>query len=82
MTTMIDKLFPIIQRYEDLESAMADPVVAADYARVQELARERASLEELVGHRQELPGTAGGNRRPGGADPRKPGAGPSPDGAR
>ena len=49
MTTMIDKLFPIIQRYEDLESTMADPEVAADYARVQELARERASLEELVG---------------------------------
>ncbi len=49
MTPMIDKLAPIIRRYEDIESAMTDPEVAANYERVQELARERASLEELVG---------------------------------
>ena len=46
---MIDKLEPIIRRYEDIELAMADPEVAASYERIQELAKERASLEELVG---------------------------------
>ena len=49
MTSMIDKLTPLISRYEDIESVMADPEVAANYERVQELARERASLEDLVG---------------------------------
>ncbi len=48
-TSMIDKLDPIIRRYEDIELAMADPEVAASYERIQELAKERASLEELVG---------------------------------
>ena len=48
-TSMIDKLDPIIRRYEDIELAMADPDVAASYERIQELAKERASLEELVG---------------------------------
>ena len=49
MTPMIDKLEPIIRRYEDIESSMADPDVAANYERIQELAKERASLEGLVG---------------------------------
>ena len=48
-TAMIDKLSPIIRRYDEIEAAMADPEVAADYGRAQELARERASLEDLVG---------------------------------
>ncbi len=54
MTTMIDKLEPIIRRYEDIESAMADPDVAANYERLQELAKERASMEELVGISREF----------------------------
>ena len=49
MTEMIEKLEPIIHRYEEIESAMADPDVVVDFAKVQALARERASLEELVG---------------------------------
>ena len=49
MTSMIDKLDPIIQRYEDIELAMGDPEVAVNFERIQELAKERASLEELVG---------------------------------
>ena len=49
MTSMIDKLDPIIQRYEDIELAMGDPEVAINFERIQELAKERASLEELVG---------------------------------
>ena len=54
MTSMIDKLEPIIQRYEDIELAMADPDVAANYERIQELAKERASLEDLVGISREF----------------------------
>ena len=49
MDSMIDKLDPIIHRYEEIESAMADPEVVVNYERVQALAKERASLEELVG---------------------------------
>ena len=45
---MFDKLDPVIQRYHDIEESMGDPDIAADHERVQELARERASLEELV----------------------------------
>ena len=48
MTTMIDKLDPIIRRYEEIEAAMADPEVVVNYERVQELAKERASLDYLV----------------------------------
>ncbi len=46
---MFEKLDPIIRRYEDIEAAMADPEVVVNYERVQELAKERAALEELVG---------------------------------
>ena len=48
MTSMIEKLDPIILRYEEIESAMADPVVVVDYEKVQALAKERSSLEHLV----------------------------------
>ena len=48
MTSIIDKLEPIIRRYEDIETSMADPDVAANFERIQELAKERASLEDLV----------------------------------
>ena len=49
MTEMMEKLEPIIHRYEEIETAMADPEVVVDFGKVQALARERASLEELVG---------------------------------
>ncbi len=49
MTSMMEKLDPIIRRFEDIESAMADPEVVVNYEKVQALAKERASLEELVG---------------------------------
>ena len=48
MTTMMDKLEPIIRRFDDIEASMADPDVAANFERVQELAKERASLEYMV----------------------------------
>jgi len=48
MTSMIEKLEPIVRRFEEIESAMADPEVVVNYEKVQALAKERASLEELV----------------------------------
>ena len=49
MTSMIEKLAPIIRRYEDIELTMADPEVVVDYEKIQALAKERSSLEDLVG---------------------------------
>ena len=48
MTSMMEKLDPIILRYEEIESAMADPDVVVNYEKVQALAKERSSLEDLV----------------------------------
>ena len=48
MATLLDKLDPVINRYHEIEESMADPEIAANFERVQELARERASLEDLV----------------------------------
>ena len=48
MPTIFDKLEPVIQRYHEIEESMGDPEVAANFERIQELARERASLETLV----------------------------------
>jgi peptide chain release factor 1 len=49
MSSIFDKLEPVVRRHQEIEELMAQPEVATDYARVQELAKERASLEELVG---------------------------------
>ena len=48
MSTIFDKLEPVIQRYHEIEESMGDPEVASNFERIQELARERASLETLV----------------------------------
>ena len=48
MASLFDKLDPVIKRYHEIEESMADPEIAANFERVQELARERASLEDLV----------------------------------
>ena len=48
MSDIFAKLQPIVQRYQDIEAEMALPEVAANYARLRELGRERASLEELA----------------------------------
>ena len=45
MATIFDKLEPVIQRYHEIEESMGDSEIAANFERVQELARERASLE-------------------------------------
>ena len=45
---MWDRLEEIEQRYRQIEAVMARPEVAADYERLQALARGHASLEEVV----------------------------------
>ena len=49
MADIFDNLQPIVDRYRSIEAEMAQPEVAADYARLRELNRERSGLEELVG---------------------------------
>ncbi len=48
MADIFDKLQPIVERYRSIEGEMAQPEVAADYARLGELNRERSGLEDLV----------------------------------
>jgi len=48
MATMLDKLDPVIARYREIEESMGDPDVASNFESIQALARERASLENLV----------------------------------
>lgn len=45
---MFDKLAAIAAHYDELEQAMADPVMMADYARIAEYSKERSSLTEIV----------------------------------
>jgi len=45
---MLEKLAKIEERYEELNKLMADPDVAVNHERMAELAREQASIEELV----------------------------------
>jgi peptide chain release factor 1 len=49
MISIFDKLQPVLRRYEQIEETLAMPEVATDFERAQELAKERATLEELVG---------------------------------
>ncbi|MBM3943343.1 MAG: peptide chain release factor 1 [SAR202 cluster bacterium] len=48
MTSIFDKLAGILQRYQEIENTLAQPEVATNFERVQALAKERASLEDLV----------------------------------
>ena len=48
MNSVFDKLDSVLRRYEEIEQTLARPEVATDFERVQELAKERASLEALV----------------------------------
>ena len=49
MNSLFEKLEPVIRRYHEIEDTMAEPEVATNFERVQELAQERATMEELVG---------------------------------
>jgi peptide chain release factor 1 len=51
---MIDKLQALEERFQGLTEEMARPEVAADYQRLQALAKERAALEDVVTLYREL----------------------------
>mgnify|MGYP000049964434 CR=1 FL=1 len=48
MNTVLDTLSEIERRFEELEQQMAEPGVATDPQRLQEIGRERAELEDVV----------------------------------
>ncbi len=48
MMQVLGKLEKLSTRYHELEQLMGDPETAANYARLQELAKERASMEATV----------------------------------
>ena len=54
---MFNRLDSIDRRYDELTELMSKPDVATDYDRLQELAKERASIEDLVGNYREYKGT-------------------------
>ena len=45
---MLERMDSIERRYDDLNELMSQPEVASDFDKLQELAREHASIEELV----------------------------------
>jgi peptide chain release factor 1 len=49
MSSIFDKLGAVLQRYQEIEESLARPEVSTNFERVQALAKERASLEGLVG---------------------------------
>src|SRR3990172_4561121 len=51
---MLDKLAAVEARYEELGREMARPELAGDYERLQALAREHSSLEDVVTIYREL----------------------------
>ena len=45
---MLDRLASVERRYDEIERLLADPEVSTDYARVQTLAKEHASLKHVA----------------------------------
>ncbi len=56
---MLDKLREIEQRYNELSDLLADPRIVQDRSRYTDLAREHATLEDLIGPYRELEKVAG-----------------------
>jgi peptide chain release factor 1 len=48
MSTWTEKLNRVASRFDDLDRQMSDPEIVANYGRLNELAQERSSLQELV----------------------------------
>ena len=48
MSSIFDKLEPVLRRNQEIEEAMGSPDVATDFEKIQVLAKERATLETLV----------------------------------
>ena len=53
---MLERMRAVEDRFEELDRMMADPEVAADYTRVQEMAKEQANLRNVVSLSRELRG--------------------------
>ena len=51
---MLERMRAVEDRFEELDRMMADPDVAADYTRVQEMAKEQANLRNVVSLAREL----------------------------
>ena len=51
---MLERMRAVEDRSEELDRLMADPEIAADYSRVQDLAKEQAQLREVVDLSREL----------------------------
>ncbi len=70
---MFERLAEIEARFEELTRLLADPDVLADHRRVEEIARERATIEKVVGlyreYRQAQDGMAGARGLLGDTDP-------------
>ena len=48
MDSIFEKLTPIVNRYNEIEESMSQPAIAEDFEQIQVIAKERATLEELV----------------------------------
>src|SRR3954469_994160 len=57
MSTILATLSDIERRYDELEQQMADPSVATDRQRLQDIGRERSELTDVVSVFRELRGT-------------------------
>ncbi|MEZ4530194.1 MAG: peptide chain release factor 1 [Thermomicrobiales bacterium] len=57
MSKLMDTLGEINRRYQELDELFADPAIATDPARLQEIGRERAELEEIVSTYNEFEAT-------------------------
>lgn len=51
---MLERMQKVEERFEELDRLMADPELAADYTRVQQLAMEQAQLRDVVGLSRQL----------------------------
>ena len=45
---MLEKLTTVERRYEEIDRLLADPAVSVDYSKVQNLAREQASIRKIA----------------------------------
>ena len=59
---MLEKLDAIEKRFAELNELMAQPEVASDFDRLQELAREQSSIEDLVNKYGEYKASVSGIR--------------------
>lgn len=45
---MLEKIAQVVTRYEQIEMQMADPLITADYSKLNELAQERSDMQPVV----------------------------------